>query len=115
MRTFMYVLAAWAAGGLSTAVAQSSAQRMPSGPSTTTQQTVQPPTRNRGNSASDGVQPERIPPASRGVGRSGRPDCSRLRGIEKAECERRDTTRDDLPAGVTTTQKEKPPHERQQE
>jgi hypothetical protein len=29
-------------------------------------------------------------------------DCSQLRGIEKSECERRDTVRDDLPAGVTT-------------
>ncbi len=29
-------------------------------------------------------------------------DCSQLRGIDKSECERRDTVRDDLPAGVTT-------------
>jgi hypothetical protein len=50
-------------------------------------------------------QQNRIPPASRGVGTSGnKPDCSTLRGLEKAECERRDTVRDDLPAGVTTTQ-----------
>lgn len=31
----------------------------------------------------------------------GPPDCSRMRGIQKSECERRDTVRDDLPAGVT--------------
>jgi hypothetical protein len=27
-----------------------------------------------------------------------------MTGIQKSECERRDTSRDDLPAGVTTTQ-----------
>jgi hypothetical protein len=32
-----------------------------------------------------------------------------MRGLEKSECERRDTVRDDLPAGVTTTQQPKPP------
>src|SRR5262245_45491547 len=37
------------------------------------------------------------------------PDCSQMTGIEKSECERRDTVRDDLPAGVTTTQQPKPP------
>jgi hypothetical protein len=31
-----------------------------------------------------------------------------MRGLEKSECERRDTVRDDLPAGVTTTQPKKP-------
>jgi hypothetical protein len=31
-----------------------------------------------------------------------------MRGLEKDECERRDTVRDDLPAGVTTSQPEKP-------
>jgi hypothetical protein len=36
-------------------------------------------------------------------------DCTQLRGIEKSECERRDTVRDDLPAGVTSTQKAQPP------
>jgi hypothetical protein len=30
-----------------------------------------------------------------------------MRGIEKAECERRDTVRDDLPAGETTAQPER--------
>lgn len=50
------------------------------------------------------VNQQRIGPASRGVGTPGKPDCSRLRGVDKAECERRDTVRDDLPAGVTTTQ-----------
>jgi hypothetical protein len=33
---------------------------------------------------------------------NGQRDCSQLRGIDKSECERRDTVRDDLPAGVTT-------------
>jgi hypothetical protein len=47
---------------------------------------------------------QRIPPAMRGVGTPGKPDCSRMRGIDKSDCERRDTVRDDLPAGVTTTQ-----------
>lgn len=37
-----------------------------------------------------------------------RRDCTQLRGIEKSECERRDTARDDLPAGVTSTQKAPP-------
>lgn len=51
---------------------------------------------------------EPVPPAMRNVGEgSGRPDCSKLRSIEKAECERRDTTRDDLPPGVTSTQPER--------
>ena len=36
-------------------------------------------------------------------------DCSQLRGVEKSECERRDTVRDDLPAGVTSSQKTQPP------
>ena len=40
-------------------------------------------------------------------GQASRRDCTQLRGIEKAECERRDTSRDDLPAGVTSTQKER--------
>lgn len=50
------------------------------------------------------VNQQRIAPASRGVGTPGKPDCSRFRGVDKSECERRDTVRDDLPAGVTTTQ-----------
>jgi hypothetical protein len=44
--------------------------------------------------------------ATMGVGNTpSRPDCTQLSGIEKSECERRDTVRDDMPAGVTTTQK----------
>jgi hypothetical protein len=43
----------------------------------------------------------RVRVASAGVVNSQR-DCSQLRGIDKSECERRDTVRDDLPAGVTT-------------
>jgi len=51
-----------------------------------------------------------VPPASRGVGTTANlPDCSQKRGLEKSECERRDTVRYDLPAGVTTTQQPKPP------
>jgi hypothetical protein len=51
-----------------------------------------------------------VPPASRGAGQTNnRPDCSKMSGIQKSECERRDTSRDDLPAGVTTTQEQKPP------
>lgn len=85
-----------------------------------TQQTVRPPdsarTNNANTRANDAANnpaqqnQSRVPPAMRGVGTTGnRPDCTRLRGIEKAECERRDTSRDDLPAGVTTTQPERPP------
>lgn len=40
-------------------------------------------------------------------GQSTRRDCAKLRGLEKSECERRDAPRDDLPAGVTSTQKER--------
>lgn len=98
-------------------------------PSSNTQQTVRPPdsaradtntgtdddlddtnnaASNRANNATRQNQ-SRVPPAMRGVGTTGsRPDCTKLRGIEKAECERRDTSRDDLPAGVTTTQPERP-------
>jgi hypothetical protein len=51
-----------------------------------------------------------VPPASRGAGTTGnKPNCAQLRGIEKSECERRDTSRDDLPAGVTSTQPPQPP------
>jgi hypothetical protein len=55
------------------------------------------------------VHRDRIPPAARNVGTANRPNCSNMRGLEKAECERRDTSRDDLPAGVTTTQPKNPP------
>ena len=90
-------------------------------PNANTQQTVRPPdsarnnantrTNDAANNANNATQQNqsRVPPAMRGVGTTGsRPDCSKLRGIEKAECERRDTSRDDLPAGVTTTQPERP-------
>jgi hypothetical protein len=86
------------------------------------QQTVVPNAPNAGNNPRDttnnpsrarvATQTDTVPPASRGVGQTGnRPDCSQMRGIEKSECERRDTSRDDLPAGVTTTQ---PPQPNQQ-
>ena len=48
-----------------------------------------PAARNRGRIATAGVVDNRR-------------DCSQLRGIDKSECERRDTVRDDLPAGVTS-------------
>jgi hypothetical protein len=79
------------------------------------QQTVVPNMPNsagnvRNANVRNGTQPNYVPPASRGVGTAAsRPDCSTLRGIEKSECERRDTVRDDLPAGVTSTQQPKPP------
>lgn len=78
------------------------------------QETVRPPdsrreTRREETTNNPVNNQQRVPPAMRGVGTTGsRPNCTQLRGIEKAECERRDTSRDDLPAGVTTTQPEKP-------
>jgi hypothetical protein len=97
----------------------STTQQTPSNSSATTQQTVRPPdsmrdratttTEDATNNANNRAEQERVPPASRGVGTtSGKPDCSKLRGLEKAECERRDTVRDDLPAGVTSTQPKSP-------
>jgi hypothetical protein len=77
--------------------------------------TVVPPNTTPANAATNPfiknppLQPARVPPASRRVGAANRPNCSNLRGLEKAECERRDTSRDDLPAGVTTTQPKNPP------
>ena len=83
------------------------------------QQTVVPNQPNSASNARDtssanrarvATQTDTVPPASRGVGTTAsRPDCSQMRGIEKSECERRDTSRDDLPAGVTTTQQPQPP------
>jgi hypothetical protein len=71
-------------------------QTSPSAPASSTEVS---PSRNRTRVA---VR-DTAPPAARGVGVSNnQPDCSQKRGIEKAECERRDTSRDDLPAGVTT-------------
>jgi hypothetical protein len=95
--------------------AQPNATTQPTTPSNA-QQTVRPPDSRRttddtatNNSVKNRANPrQRVPPASRGVGpTNNRPDCSKLRGLEKSECERRDTSRDDLPAGVTTTQPEK--------
>ena len=73
--------------------------------------TTTPPSNPATNPAAKNpnVQPERTPPAARGVGAANRPNCSNLKGLEKSECERRDTSRDDLPAGVTTTQPKDPP------
>lgn len=81
-------------------------QTMPN--STNPQQTVRPPDSRNPTTNNSVNNPARVPPASRGVGSTAsRPDCSKMRGLEKSECERRNTTRDDLPAGVTTTQPEK--------
>jgi hypothetical protein len=82
------------------------------------QQTVMPNTPNSSTSTENVQRRNRarlatqdaVPPASRGAGMSNnRPNCAQMRGIEKAECERRDTSRDDLPAGVTTTQEPRQP------
>jgi len=91
----------------------------PSPSSSMPQQTVVPNQPNSASNARDtsnanrarvATQTDTVPPASRGVGTTAsRPDCSQMRGIEKSECERRDTSRDDLPAGVTTTQQPQPP------
>ena len=124
MRPQVYLLAALAAlsfataPGAQTPVRQPATSPSPSQPTqsntqtqTDAQQTVRPPdtrtpTTTTNNPAS---QRSRIPPASRGVGTTGsKPNCSNLRGLEKAECERRDTVRDDLPAGVTSTQPKDP-------
>jgi hypothetical protein len=127
MRSSVYVLVALAAAGFTTASAQNTAKpprpaQQNTQPAQQTarpaQETVRPPDSARTNNANTRTnvaqkkqaQQDRVPPAMRGVGTTGsRPDCSKLRGIEKAECERRDTSRDDLPAGKTTTQPNKPP------
>jgi hypothetical protein len=58
--------------------------------------------------AIDAQNTDAVPPPARGAGTTpSRPDCSQMRGIEKGECERRDTVRDDLPAGQTATQPER--------
>ncbi|WP_153067117.1 hypothetical protein [Steroidobacter cummioxidans] len=97
------------------------AQPTPTNPNSTVQQTVFPPDSriDPNNPANSPLQQQQqqsmapnnnvntqphVPPASQGVGKPGRPDCSKMQGLEKSECERRDTSRDDLPAGVTTTQ-----------
>lgn len=87
------------------------------GADATIQETVRPNTpnaaarqdeRRRRQAAVDQQSTDQLPPSMRGVGeRTSIPDCTRLRGIEKSECERRDTSRDDLPAGETTTQPER--------
>jgi len=71
---------------------------MPSAPATATpeNQAAANPATNRANVTTR--NPIRLAAATP----SNRRDCSALRGIDKSECERRDTVRDDLPAGVTT-------------
>jgi hypothetical protein len=66
------------------------------------------PAANPANPANPTVSRSRVRVAAAEIqGQGNRRDCTQLRGIEKAECERRDTSRDDLPAGVTSTQKER--------
>lgn len=103
------------------ATSPSPSQSTPANTQPNAQQTVRPadtrtPTTTTSNPATNNSvdnptsQRDRVPPASRGVGTTAnKPNCSSLRGLEKAECERRDTVRDDLPAGVTSTQPKKTP------
>jgi hypothetical protein len=66
---------------------------------------AQPANANPANNAANATTPRnRIRVAA---GPPNQRDCSPLRGIEKSECERRDTVRDDLPAGMTTGQAER--------
>jgi hypothetical protein len=65
-------------------------------------------TANPANNPANATMRNRIRVA-RAVTNPNQRDCTQLRGIEKSECERRDTVRDDLPAGVTSTQKAQPP------
>ena len=46
-------------------------------------------------------------PAEAPAPKADEPRCTNLKGVEKAECERRDTTDDDAPAGVTSSMREK--------
>lgn len=79
-------------------------QTQPSNPARSDMVDATDPARRRTAEAST-TNSDTVPPAARGVGTTGnRPDCRQMRGLEKSECERRDTSRDDLPAGVTTTQ-----------
>ncbi len=66
------------------------------------------PAANPSNPANPTVSRNRLRVAAAEAQRQGnRRDCTQLRGLDKSECERRDTSRDDLPAGVTSTQKER--------
>jgi hypothetical protein len=66
------------------------------------------PAANPANPANPTVSRNRVRVAAADVqGQGNRRDCTQLRGLDKSECERRDTARDDLPAGVTATQKER--------
>ncbi len=66
------------------------------------------PAANPANPANPTVSRNRVRvAAAEAQGQGNRRDCTQLRGLEKSECERRDTSRDDLPAGVTSTQKER--------
>jgi hypothetical protein len=97
-------------GGRPTHGAQNQAAPPANNASTSTMPGTQTPVRQPTTSPPPSTATRAIPPAMRGVGTTeNRPDCSQKRGIEKSECERRDTSRDDLPAGATTTQQPKPP------
>ena len=66
------------------------------------------PAANPANPANPTVSRNRVRVAAADAqGQGNRRDCTQLRGLERSECERRDTSRDDLPAGVTSTQKER--------
>jgi hypothetical protein len=77
----------------STPVRQPPTSPLPSAPTPANQATPNPAT-NPANAAPS--------TRTRVVAADNRRDCTQLRGIEKSECERRDTSRDDLPAGVTS-------------
>jgi hypothetical protein len=65
------------------------------------------PAANPANPANPTASGGRVRVATSEAQVQSRRDCTQLRGLEKSECERRDTSRDDLPAGVTATQKER--------
>lgn len=46
-------------------------------------------------------------PADAPARKADEPRCTNLKGVEKAECERRDSADDDAPAGVTSSMREK--------
>lgn len=68
----------------------------PSQPSAQPAYPSTPAPRNRVNPSAE--EPTREPEV---------PRCANLKGLEKAECERRDTADDDAPAGVTSSMREK--------
>ena len=98
----VYLLAALATCSIGLANAQTTTGTQPQGAQNTA---------NPANPATPAAKkPVRQQPATQeATPTAGKPDCSAKKGLEKSECERRDTSRDDLPAGVTATQPSKPP------